>query len=291
MNKIKWFIFIIILLGSATGLVNAASPASLRAGDLVSIWVKGEPELSVERQIGQDGSITLPLIGSVGVSGMKTTDAARLVAQMLEDGYLKDPLVQITLKSKAAAKLPAAATVASVTGNRSVGNTSNVAAANLTQSEQLLVEVVDATARTGIANVAMMLGNKIYQSNRLGQILLDESTGYAVIIADGFQTVAGQIEEMLKTGNPARIHLQKTRLAESVTFTVIDAFTRQPLKDVEVLLDGTRIATNRQGAFKISLIKKEFGEVSLKRKGYRAHRQIVDFKGPVEQTVMMVRDE
>ncbi len=280
MNKIKWFIFIIICLGSATGLVNAASPNLLRAGDLISVWVKGEPELTVERQVGQDGSITMPLIGSVGVSGMKTVDAAKLISQMLEDGYLKDPLVQITIKSKAAAKqtseLPVAAGAPVSAGS---------------QPEQLLVEVVDAASRTGIANVAMMLGNRIYQSNRLGQILLDDDSGYAVVIADGFQTAAGRLEEMLKTGNPARIYLQKTRLAESVTFTVIDAFTRQPLKDVEVLLDGMKIATNKQGAFKISLIKKEFGAISLKRKGYRAHRQIVDFKGPVEQTVMMVRDE
>ncbi len=280
MNKIKWFIFIIICLGSATGLVNAASPNLLRAGDLISVWVKGEPELTVERQVGQDGSITMPLIGSVGVSGMKTVDAAKLISQMLEDGYLKDPLVQITIKSKAAAKqtseLPVAAGAPVSAGS---------------QPEQLLVEVVDAASRTGIANVAMMLGNRIYQSNRLGQILLDDDSGYAVVIADGFQTAAGRLEEMLKTGNPSRLYLQKTRLAESVTFTVIDAFTRQPLKDVEVLLDGMKIATNKQGAFKISLIKKEFGAISLKRKGYRAHRQIVDFKGPVEQTVMMVRDE
>ena len=280
MNKIKWFIFIIICLGSATGLVSAASPNLLRAGDLISVWVKGEPELSVERQVGQDGSITMPLIGSVGVSGMKTVDAAKLISQMLEDGYLKDPLVQITLKSKAAAKQ---------TSELPVAAGAPVAASS--QTEQLLVEVVDAASRAGVANVAMMLGNKIYQSNRLGQILLDDDSGYAVIIADGFQTAAGRLEEMLKTGNPSRIYLQKTRLAESVTFTVIDAFTRQPLKDVEVLLDGMKIATNKQGAFKISLIKKEFGEISLKRKGYRAHRQIVDFKGPVEQTVMMVRDE
>lgn len=280
MNKIKWFIFIIICLGSATGLVSAASPNLLRAGDLISVWVKGEPELSVERQVGQDGSITMPLIGSVGVSGMKTVDAAKLISQMLEDGYLKDPLVQITLKNKAAAKQ---------TSELPVAAGAPVAASS--QTEQLLVEVVDAASRAGVANVAMMLGNKIYQSNRLGQILLDDDSGYAVIIADGFQTAAGRLEEMLKTGNPSRIYLQKTRLAESVTFTVIDAFTRQPLKDVEVLLDGMKIATNKQGAFKISLIKKEFGEISLKRKGYRAHRQIVDFKGPVEQTVMMVRDE
>ena len=286
MNKIKWLIFIFIGLVSASGLVNAAAPALLGAGDTISIWVKGEPELSVERQIGKDGSIIMPLIGSVGVSGMKTTDAARLISQMLEDGYLKDPLVQITLKGRGSVKTSAASGVAP-TASTGVDNAAPVPAAD----RQVLVEIVDAGSKTGVADVAMMLGNKIYQSNRLGQILLDESSGYVVIIADGFSTAAGQLEEMLKAGNPAKIYLKPVKLADSVTITVVDAFTRQPLPDVEVLLEDAKVATNRQGSFKISLIKKEFGEITLKRKGYRQHRQVVDFKGPAEQTVMMVRDE
>jgi len=286
MNKIKWLIFIFIGLVSASGLVNAAAPALLGAGDTISVWVKGEPELSVERQVGKDGSIIMPLIGSVGVSGMKTTDAARLISQMLEDGYLKDPLVQVTLKGKGSSRTATAAGIAPVASTVS-GNVAPTPAAD----RQVLVEIVDAGAKTGVADVAMMLGNKIYQSNRLGQILLDESSGYVVIIADGFSTAAGQLEEMLKTGNPAKIYLKPIKLADSVTITVVDAFTRQPLPNVEVLLEDSKVATNRQGSFKISLIKKEFGEITLKRKGYRQHRQVVDFKGPAEQTVMMVRDE
>jgi len=286
MNKIKWLIFIFIGLVSASGLVNAAAPALLGAGDTISIWVKGEPELSVERQVGKDGSIIMPLVGSVGVNGMKTTDAARLIAQMLEDGYLKDPLVQVTLKGKGSAK---AGTQTGMAPVAPAGSDNAVTAS--AADRQVLVEIVDAGSRTGIADVAMMLGNKIYQSNRLGQILLDESSGYVVVIADGFSTAAGQLEEMLKAGNPARIYLKPIKLADSVTITVVDAFTRQPLPNVEVLLEDAKVSTNRQGAFKISLIKKEFGEITLKRKGYRQHRQVVDFKGPAEQTVMMVRDE
>lgn len=286
MNKIKWLIFIFIGLVSASGLVNAAAPALLGAGDTISIWVKGEPELSVERQVGKDGSIIMPLVGSVGVNGMKTTDAARLIAQMLEDGYLKDPLVQVTLKGKGSAK---AGTQTGMSPVAPAGSDNAVTAP--AADRQVLVEIVDAGSRTGIADVAMMLGNKIYQSNRLGQILLDESSGYVVVIADGFSTAAGQLEEMLKAGNPARIYLKPIKLADSVTITVVDAFTRQPLPNVEVLLEDAKVSTNRQGAFKISLIKKEFGEITLKRKGYRQHRQVVDFKGPAEQTVMMVRDE
>lgn len=282
MSKIKWFIFIIISMLGASGLVNAASPAILSAGDTISVWVKGEPELSVERQVGKDGSIFLPLVGSVGIAGMKTTDAARLISQMLEDGFLKDPLVQVTLKGKGSAEQAKEVTsaVPSETSERSSG-----------PAEQTLVEVVDVTTRSGVGSVAMMLGNRIYQSNRLGQILLDENSGQIIIIADGFQTVAGRFEEIVKPGKPARIYLSKIKLAEAITFNVVDAFTKKPLNNVEVLLDEMKIATNNQGAFKISLIKKEFGEITLKRKGYRPHRQVVDFKGPESQTVMMVRDE
>lgn len=288
MNKINWLMVIIISLVSVTGFVAAAPPAVLHAGDRISIWVKGEPELSVERQIGQDGSITLPLVGSVGVNGMKTTDAARMIAQLLEDGFLKDPLVQITLKGRAPGQQRSEA--ASVATPASPGQAA-VPTATTGEAGKLLIEVVDASTKKGIGSVALMLGNKIYQSNRLGQILLDENSGYAVVIADGFQTAAGRFEEMLKQGTPARLHLQRVKLADAVTFTVIDAFTRQPLPNVEVTLDGMKITTNRQGAFKISLIKREFGEITLKRRGYRLHRQIVDYKGPEEQTVMMVRDE
>ena len=276
---------IIISLVSMTGFVDAAPPAVLRAGDRVSIWVKGEPELSVERQISQDGSITLPLIGSVGVNGMKTTDAARMIAQLLEDGFLKDPLVQVTLKGRTPGQQR------SETAPVAMPASPGQAAAPAGEAEKLLIEVVDASSKKGIGNVALMLGNKIYQSNRLGQVLLDENSGYAVVIADGFQTAAGRFEEMLKQGTPARLHLQRVKLADAVTFTVVDAFTRQPLPNVEVTLDGMKITTNKQGAFKISLIKREFGEITLKRRGYRMHRQIVDYKGPEEPTVMMVRDE
>lgn len=283
MSKIKWFLFIVISLLGASSLVNAASPAGLSAGDTISIWVKGEKELSVERQIGRDGSIMMPLIGSVGVTGMKTNDAARLISQMLEDGFLKDPLVQVTLKSKASGKQSVQQSDA--------GQMIESTPVKKQETRQILVEVVDAATRNGIGNIAMMLGNRIYQSNRLGQVLLDDAEGQVIVIADGFQTVAGRFEELVKRGNPARILLNKIKLADSITFNVVDAFTRQPLNKVEVLLDDMKIATNNQGAFKINLIKREFGEVALKRKGYRPHRQVVDFKGPEVQTVMMVRDE
>jgi hypothetical protein len=38
-------------------------------------------------------------------------------------------------------------------------------------------------------------------------------------------------------------------------------------------------------------LKREFGEVKLNKRGYKSHRLVVDFKGPKEQLILMVRDE
>jgi hypothetical protein len=296
MSKIKWFLFIIVgLLGFMSSVL--AAPGVIRAGDLVSIWVKGEPDLSVERQVNRDGSISLPLVGSVGVNGLKTNDAARLIAGMLEDGFLRDPLVQVSIKSSGNAS-PAGVARKKRPEKRGPAYEENAVVhqeatqpSRQPEQKQLLIEVIDATTLEGIGGVAMMLGNRIYQSNRLGQILIDSSDGHAIIIADGFQTVSGSLGSLLNPGNPAKIHIRRIQIAEAITFKVVDAFTRKPLSGVEITLDDMKVSTNRQGTFKVRLIKKEFGEINLRRKGYRTHRQVIDYKGPEEQLIMMVRNE
>ncbi|MDD2998349.1 MAG: polysaccharide biosynthesis/export family protein [Candidatus Riflebacteria bacterium] len=294
MRKIKWLLFIIISLFGSGSLLLAAQPGIIGAGDFINIWVKGEPELSVRRQVGKDGSISMPLIGNVGVNGMRTTDAARLIADMLEDGYLISPLVQVMIKGKgdkaSEQNVPETETQTQAAGSVPASAGAEPSSSPV-ESGQLLVEVVDAISHAGISGVAMMLGNRIYQSNRLGQVLIEQRSGHVIIIADGFQTLSGKIEEFVKSARPAKIAMRRVKLADSITFNVVDAFTKQPLKNVEVVLDDMKIKTNNNGSFKVTLITKEFGEISLKRKGYRTHRQVVDFKRHDAQTVMLVRDE
>ncbi|KAF1082045.1 MAG: hypothetical protein GQF41_1685 [Candidatus Rifleibacterium amylolyticum] len=282
MSKIKWLLLIVVGLLGSTAFVNA-SPATIGVGDNISVWVKGEPELSVERQVGNDGSVLLPLIGSVGVNGLKTVDAARLISGMLEDGFLRDPLVQVTIKSKAAAAHKAPTKVSA----RPI--TKPAPASEPMPSRQQLVEIVDETSRIGIGGVAMMLGNRVYQSNRLGQIIIDEADGETVLMADGYQTLTGNLGQLLRTGR--RIYLKRVQTAESITFTVIDAATQRPISNVEVSLEGMKIKANRQGIFKISQISKEFGEITLTRRGYQTLRRVVDYKGSDTRTIEMVKQE
>lgn len=282
MSKIKWLLLIVVGLLSSTAFVNA-SPATIGLGDTISVWVKGEPELSIERQVGNDGSVLLPLIGSVGVNGLKTVDAARLIAGMLEDGFLRDPMVQITIKKKVAAgKSPSVSA-------RPINEPAP--ASQPVPSQQQLIEIFDTVAGKGVSGVAMMLGNRVYQSNRLGQIIIEESDGPIVLMADGFQTLSGDLSQLLRPGKPPRINMQRIKTAESITFSVIDATTRKPISNVEVTLDSMKIKANRQGVFKISQISKEFGEITVTRRGYQTLRQVVDYKGADTRTIEMVKQE
>jgi len=282
MSKIKWLLLIVVGLLGSTAFVNA-SPATIGIGDSISIWVKGEPELSVERQVGNDGSVLLPLIGSVGVNGLKTVDAARLISGMLEDGFLRDPLVQVTIKNKAAASAKAPTKVSARPIDKPAPASEPVPA------RQQLIEIVDDTSKAGIGGVAMMLGNRVYQSNRLGQIIIEEAAGDAVMMADGYQTLSGSLSQLLQGSR--RIYLKRVQTAESITFTVIDASTRRPISNVEVSLEGMKIKANRQGVFKISQISKEFGEITLTRRGYQTLRRVVDYKGSDTRMIEMVKQE
>ena len=108
-------------------------------------------------------------------------------------------------------------------------------------------------------------------------------------MADGYQTLTGNLGQLLRTGR--RIYLKRVQTAESITFTVIDASTQRPLSNVEVSLEGMKIKANRQGVFKISQISKEFGEITLTRRGYQTLRRVVDYKGSDTRTIEMVKQE
>ncbi len=282
MKRKQWYLIFLISLFTAS-MLNAA-PEVINSGDIISVWVKGEPELTVERQVGTDGSIDYPLIGNIGLNNLKTSDAARLIAELLEDGYLREPLVQVSIKSgkgRSKAQKGVAAPL----------NEEKFKAESADPVKPVLIEVIDSSSRKGIGGVAMMLGNRIYQSNKLGQILIEGQEGRIVVIADGYELLNGDISQHLKPGNPQKIILEKVRLPQEIVFHVLDAFTRQPIAGVDVVLDSMKISTSKNGTFKIRKLQKEFGEVSLNKRGYKQHRMVVDFKGPQEQLILMVRNE
>jgi protein involved in polysaccharide export with SLBB domain len=69
----------------------------LAPGDLITITVLGEPLLSGDQLIGPDGTIRLPLIGTVRAAGLTLDELTERLTQSLRR-FLRDPKVVIALK-------------------------------------------------------------------------------------------------------------------------------------------------------------------------------------------------
>jgi polysaccharide export outer membrane protein len=68
----------------------------LGAGDVVNVQVYGRPELGTTTYIAEDGSITVPLAGTIPVKGLSPTTAATKIAAAYKAGQiLKNPQVSV----------------------------------------------------------------------------------------------------------------------------------------------------------------------------------------------------
>jgi polysaccharide biosynthesis/export protein len=80
---------------------GAAAPSPLTAlgpGDSVTLHVFGQPDMDTVLGVSDDGTISVPLAGSVQVAGLSTDIAAHRVEKSLKDGgYFVDPHVTLTL--------------------------------------------------------------------------------------------------------------------------------------------------------------------------------------------------
>jgi polysaccharide biosynthesis/export protein len=78
----------------------AITPYRLGAGDRIRIIVYGDKELSDSFAIADDGTVSLPLAGSVPASGRSTADVAAGIAAALESrGMMRDPSVAVEVET------------------------------------------------------------------------------------------------------------------------------------------------------------------------------------------------
>ncbi len=99
---------LVAFLGSfciaAAGLAADASDPDTRRliqlgpGDSVTVSVFGQPDMTTTVYVADDGTISLPLVGSIQVTGMSPVDAGKRVERALKTGgFLNDPHVTIAL--------------------------------------------------------------------------------------------------------------------------------------------------------------------------------------------------
>lgn len=89
-------VVLVIVIGITPGRAQAPPDYLLGPGDVLSIVVMGEADLTRSVTVRPDGKITVPLLGDLAVAGM--TPAA--VTEMLTTGlrkYLRNPVVTVTV--------------------------------------------------------------------------------------------------------------------------------------------------------------------------------------------------
>ncbi len=69
----------------------------LGAGDKVRVLVYNEQDLSGEFEVDGTGQISLPLIGTLKVSGLTVTEVERQVGNKLANGFLINPQVSLEI--------------------------------------------------------------------------------------------------------------------------------------------------------------------------------------------------
>lgn len=83
---------------------KAVMPSSylITPGDIVSLAVFGEPELTIDKlPVDDAGFIQVPLIGTVQVSGITPGDASALIAKKLGGRFLRNPNVTLNVIEQA----------------------------------------------------------------------------------------------------------------------------------------------------------------------------------------------
>lgn len=93
-----WCIPVAVLAAEPSALGAAANQYRLGPGDVIRISVYQSPDLSLESRVGESGTITYPLLGSVQLSGLTINEAENLIATNLKQGgYIRNPQVLIAI--------------------------------------------------------------------------------------------------------------------------------------------------------------------------------------------------
>ena len=91
-------VLLLALQGVFGPWAGAADEYRIAAGDLLSVDVFDEPDLSLaEVRVTADGTIPFPLLERVKVAGLTAEEVSARIKDLLLDGYLKKPRVTVSI--------------------------------------------------------------------------------------------------------------------------------------------------------------------------------------------------
>lgn len=103
MVKKVFITFLMILTAFAAEMSGFAEEPQeqykVAVDDVLDISVRGHDDLKTSASVASDGSISFPYVGRVIVKGMSLPQIEKEIAQTLADGYIKYPVVSVTLST------------------------------------------------------------------------------------------------------------------------------------------------------------------------------------------------
>lgn len=95
----RFFLLGLILLTAVSAQEKKALPTDyvLQPSDLLRVLVFQEPDLQREVRITQEGSVSLPLIGTIELQGKSVHQAEDIIRQLYDRDYLVNPQISITV--------------------------------------------------------------------------------------------------------------------------------------------------------------------------------------------------
>lgn len=98
--NIRSFVLLFLSFFSQASLAadNSGSQYRLGAGDIISITVFDEKELSLEKiKLSDAGTVSYPMLGEIRVKGLTVSELQQKVTAGLKESYLINPLVTVTI--------------------------------------------------------------------------------------------------------------------------------------------------------------------------------------------------
>ncbi len=108
---VKYLTFILMLIGlsvictsSAGAETSAIDFYTVGISDVINIKVLDNQHLNTSTMVSSDGTITFPNLGTVYVKGMKISEIEKEITKRLSDGYIKYPVVTVSLMQSTSRK-------------------------------------------------------------------------------------------------------------------------------------------------------------------------------------------
>src|SRR3954462_4844836 len=96
MKKIAVYFIILLPTPAAAGRSQVQDPTyQLGPRDLLAVRVDEDAKLNGDRRVAEDGTINLPLLGDVPVSGKTTSEISVMLKKLLEDRYMQRASVDV----------------------------------------------------------------------------------------------------------------------------------------------------------------------------------------------------